>query len=267
VGGHHAPRRDLMGVVIGKPGLGVHAAGAEECLVRVHLREEGVGLRAVAGRVAGAHLAAGQQQLDLLPGRQLHGDGDRVGEHAPAEVRGQRPGDLERGRADVDDDRVLRLDQAGGQPRDGALAVVVPDAARGEGPLGGLHGQRAAVHALEQALVTQPAQVTADRLDRHAEHPGQVLGRHGARLANLGEDRVASLGWHHVDRLMTGIDRSCRTLVRGSMAGHPVRARRSVARDLAAVHVHDLAGDVGGGFQVQDHADDVADLADTAKRR
>ena len=125
MGDHHAPRRDLVGVVVGKTGLGVHAAGAEERLVRVHLREEGVGLRAVAGRVARAHLAAGQQQLDLVPGRQLHGDGDRVGEHPPAEVRGQRPGDLKGGRADVDDDRVLRLDQAGGERGDRALAVVV----------------------------------------------------------------------------------------------------------------------------------------------
>jgi hypothetical protein len=197
VGDYHAPRRHLVGVVIGKPGLGVHAAGAEERLVRVDLREEGVGLRAVAGRVARADLAAGQQQLDLFPGRKLHGDGDRVGEHPPAEVRGQCPGHLKGGGADVDDDRVLRLHQAGGQRGDRALAVVVRAAARGERALGGLHGKRAAVDALQQAGVAQPAQVTADRLHRHAEHPGQVLGRHGARLANLGEDRLTSLCWHH----------------------------------------------------------------------
>ena len=135
MGDHDASRRDLMGVVVGQPGLGVHAAGAEERLVRVYLPEEGVGGRAVAGGVARAHLAAGQQQLDLFPGRQLQGDGDRVGEHPPAEVRGQPPRDLEGGGADVDDDRVLRLAEARGQRGDGTLAVMVPGAARREGPL------------------------------------------------------------------------------------------------------------------------------------
>src|ERR1700692_3898743 len=40
VGDHYPPRRDLMRVVVGEPGLGVHAAGTEEESVRVVLTEE-----------------------------------------------------------------------------------------------------------------------------------------------------------------------------------------------------------------------------------
>jgi hypothetical protein len=96
----------------------------------------------------------------------------------------------------------------GGERGDSALAVVVPGAARGERALGGLHGQRAAVDALKQPLVAQPAQVTPDRLDRHGELLGQVLSGDGARLADLGEDRLTSLSWHHVPHLLTVVDRS-----------------------------------------------------------
>jgi hypothetical protein len=47
-----APGGHLGRVVVGQPGLGVHAAGAEEGLVRVEVGEECLGLRAEAGRVA-----------------------------------------------------------------------------------------------------------------------------------------------------------------------------------------------------------------------
>ena len=60
-----APGDHLGRVVVGQPGLGVHAAGPEERLVGVELGEEGLGLGAVAGRVAGPYLPAAQQQVDL----------------------------------------------------------------------------------------------------------------------------------------------------------------------------------------------------------
>ncbi len=117
-----APGGHLGRVVVGKTGLGVHPAGPEERLVGVEVGEERLRLGAVAGRVAPPHLPAAQQQVDLRPVGQGHRDRHRVRQHPAAECLGQRPGHLERGGADVDDDGVVRLDQGRGQPRDGLLA-------------------------------------------------------------------------------------------------------------------------------------------------
>jgi hypothetical protein len=175
----------------------MHAARPEERLVRVELGEERLGLRAVAGRVARPDLTAAQQQVDLVPGREHHRDRHRVGQHPAAEPGGQRPGHLERGRPDVDHDRVLRLDQRRREPRDGHLAVAVQGAARGEGALGRPDRQRPAVDPLQQAGVTQAAQVAPDRLGGHAEPLGQVLGRDRLGLAQLGQDHPSALSWQH----------------------------------------------------------------------
>jgi hypothetical protein len=105
-----APGGHLGRMVIGQPGLRVHAAGAEERLVGVELGEEGLRLRAGAGRVAVPHLPAAQQQVDLLPVGERHRGGHRVRQHPATEGFGQRPGHLERGGADVDDDRFLGFD-------------------------------------------------------------------------------------------------------------------------------------------------------------
>jgi hypothetical protein len=53
------------------------------------------------------------------------------------------------------------------------------------------------VHPVQQALLAQPAQVAADRLDRYAELAGQLVGGHGAVLAHLGQDRLAPLYRQH----------------------------------------------------------------------
>jgi hypothetical protein len=159
-----APGGHLRRVVVGQPGLRVHAARAEECLVGVEVGEEGFRLGAEAGGVAGPHLPAAQQQLDVVPAAQRHRGGHRVGQHPAAEGLRQRPRHLERGGADVDDDRVLGFDQGRGQLRDGPLARRVQGAPGGEVALGGADRQRAAVHPFEQPAVPQPAQVAADRL-------------------------------------------------------------------------------------------------------
>jgi hypothetical protein len=117
-----APGGHLGQVVVGQPGLGVHPAGPEERLVGVAGGEERLRLGAVAGRVAAPHLPAAQQQFDLRPVGQGHRDRHRVRQHPPAECLRQRPGHLERGGADVDDDGVGWLDQRRRQPRDGLLA-------------------------------------------------------------------------------------------------------------------------------------------------
>jgi hypothetical protein len=109
-----APGGHLGRVVVGQPGLRVHAAGAEERLVGVEVGEEGLGLRAEAGRVAVPDLPAAQQQFDLLPVGERHRGGHRVRQHPAAEGFRQRPGHLESGGADVDDDGVLGLDQGRG---------------------------------------------------------------------------------------------------------------------------------------------------------
>jgi hypothetical protein len=109
-----APGGHLGRVIVGQAGLRVYAAGAEERLVGVEVGEEGLGLGAEAGRVAVPHLPAAQQQLDLVPVGECHRGGHRVGQHPAAEGFRQRPGHLERGGADVDDDGVLGLDQRRG---------------------------------------------------------------------------------------------------------------------------------------------------------
>jgi len=184
-------------VVVGQPGLRVHAAGTEERLVRVEVGEEGLGLRAEAGRVAVPDLPAAQQQFDLLAVGERHRGGHRVRQHPAAEGLRQRPGHLQRGGADVDDDRVPGLDQGRGQLGDGQLASGVQGAPGGEVTLGGPDRERPAVHPLEQPPVPQPAQVAADRLQRHAEPPREFLGRDRLRLAELGEDGLAALSRQH----------------------------------------------------------------------
>jgi len=192
-----APGGHFGRVIVGQPGLRVHAAGAEERLVGVEVGEERLGLRAEAGRVAGPDLPAAQQQFDLLPVGERHHGGHRVGQHPAAERFRQRPGDLERGGADVDDDRVLGLDQGRGQLGDGQLAHRVQGAPGGEVALGRPDRERAAVDPLEQPPVPQPAQVAADRLQRHAEPPREFLGGDRLRLAELGEDGLAALSRQH----------------------------------------------------------------------
>jgi len=192
-----APGGHLGRVVVGQPGLRVHAAGAEERLVGVEVGEEGLGLRAEAGRVAGPHLPAAQQQFDLLPVSERHHGGHRVGQHPAAEGFRQGPGHLERGGADVDDDGVPGLDQRRGELGDGELARCVQGAPGGEVALGGPDRERAAVHPLQQPPVAQPAQVAADCLQRHAEPPREFLGGDRLRLAELGEDGLTSLSWQH----------------------------------------------------------------------
>jgi hypothetical protein len=192
-----APGGHLGRVVVGQAGLRVHAARAEERLVGVEVSEEGLGLRAEAGRVAGPHLPAAQQQLDLVPVGERHRGGHRVGQDPAAEGLRQRPRHLERGGADIDDDGVRRLDQGRGQPGDGLLAHRVEDAPGGEVPFGRPDRQRAAVHPLEQPPVPQPAQVAADRLQRHAEPSREFLGGDRLRLAELGEDGLAALSRQH----------------------------------------------------------------------
>jgi hypothetical protein len=192
-----APGGHLGRVVVGQPGLRVHAAGAEEGLVRVEVGEERLGLRAEAGRVARPDLPAAQQQLDLIPVGERHRGGHRVRQHPAAEGFRQGPGHLQRGGADVDDDRVLGLDQGRGQLGDGQLARRVQGAPGGEVALRGPDRERAAVHPLEQPPVPQPAQVAADRLQRHAEPPREFLGGDRLRLAELGEDGLAALSRQH----------------------------------------------------------------------
>ena len=87
-----APGGHLGRVVVGQPGLRVHAAGAEERLVGVEVGEEGLGLRAEAGRVAVPDLPAAQQQLDLLPVGERHRGGHRVRQHPAAEGFRAAPG-------------------------------------------------------------------------------------------------------------------------------------------------------------------------------
>ena len=198
-----APGGHLGRVVVGQPGLGVHAARAEEGLVGVEVGEEGLRLRAEAGRVAVPHLAAAQQQFDLRPVGERHRGGHRVRQHPAAEGFGQRPGHLERGGADVDDEGVLGLDQRRGQLRDGLLARGVQGAPGGEVTLGGPDRKRAAVNPFEQPLVPQSAQVAADRLQRHAVPPREVLGGDRLGLADLGEDRLAALSRQHSGRQHT----------------------------------------------------------------
>ena len=64
-------------------------------------------------------------------------------------------------------------------------------------PSRGPDRERAAVDPLEQAPVPQPAQVAADRLQRHAELPREFLGGDRLRLAKLGEDGLAALSRQH----------------------------------------------------------------------
>jgi hypothetical protein len=192
-----APGGHLGRVVVGQPGLRVHATGAEERLVGVEVGEERLGLRAIAGRVAVPDLPAAQQQVDLFPVGERHRGRHRVRQHPAAEGLRQRPGHLQRGGADVDDDRVPGLDQGRGQPRDGQLPLGVQGAPGGEVALGGPDRQRAAVDPLEQPPVPQPAQVAADRLQRHAEPPREFLGGDRLGLAELGEDGLAALSRQH----------------------------------------------------------------------
>ena len=192
-----APGGHLGRVIVGQPGLRVHAAGAQERLVGVEVGEEGLGLRTEAGRVAAPDLPAAQQQLDLLPVGERHRGGHRVRQHPAAEGFRERAGHLQRGGADVDDDRVLGLDQGRGEPGDGQLARRVQAAAGGEVALRGPDRERAAVDPLEQAPVPQPAQVAADRLQRHAVLPREFLGGDRLRLAKLGDDGLAALSRQH----------------------------------------------------------------------
>jgi len=192
-----APGGHLGRVVVGQPGLRVHAAGAKEGLVRVEVGEERLGLRAEAGRIARPDLPAAQQQLDLIPVGERHRGGHRVRQHPAAEGLRECAGHLQRGGADVDDDRVLGLDQGRGEPGDGQLARRVQAAAGGEVALRGPDRERAAVDPLEQAPVPQPAQVAADRLQRYAELPREFFGGDRLRLAKLGEDGLAALSRQH----------------------------------------------------------------------
>jgi hypothetical protein len=175
----------------------VHAARAEEGLVGVELGEERLGLRAVAGRVAGPHLPAAQLQLDLVPGGEFHRGRHRVGQHAAAERLGQGPGHLQRGRADVDHDRVLGSDHPRREPGDGKLLIAVQGAAGGEGALGRPDRQRPAVDPLEQAPVPQATQIAPDRLGGDAEPLGEVLGGDRLDLAQFGQDGPAALSRQH----------------------------------------------------------------------
>ncbi len=67
----------------------------------------------------------------------------------------------------------------------------------GEVALAGPDGEGTAVDPLEQPPVPQPAQVPADRLERDAEPPRQLIGGDRADLADLGEDGLAALGRQH----------------------------------------------------------------------
>jgi hypothetical protein len=197
VGDDRAPGDHLGRVIVGQPGPGVHAARAQEGLVGVELGEERLGLRAVAGGVAGPYLSAAQVQFDLVPGREFHRGRHRVGQHPAAERKGQGPGHLERGRADVDDDRVLGRDHRRREPRDSQLPVLVLGAAGGEGALGRADRQRTAVDPLEQPPVPQSAQVAPDRLGGDAEPLGEVLGGDRLGLAQFGQDGPTALSRQH----------------------------------------------------------------------
>ena len=197
VGDDRAPGDHFGRVVVGQPGPGVYAPRAEERLVGVELGEERFGLGAVAGRVAGPDLPAAQLQLDLVPGGEFHRGRHRVRQHPAAERLGQGPGHLQRGRADIDHDGVLRRDQGRREPGDGQLPFAVQGAAGGEAVLGRPHRQRPAVDPLEQAPVPQAAQVAPDRLGGDAEPLGQVLGGDRLSLAQFGQDGPAALSRQH----------------------------------------------------------------------
>ena len=128
-----APGGHLGRVVVGQPGLRVHAARARgtPCRRRTRRRRPRPARRSRPRRRAGparrtaAARPRSRSTSSIAAGTELVST-------RPRKASGQRPGHLQRGGADVDDDRVLGLDQGRGERGDRPLARRVQGAAGGE---------------------------------------------------------------------------------------------------------------------------------------
>ena len=122
------------------------------------------------------------------------GDRRRVGEHGEDAVVGQQPGELEVGGRAVEDDHPRAREDLDRRLGERGLLGRQSRARGLNEPCCGAGAQRAAVHALDEPLRRELAQVAPHGVLGHAELLHQARGDDLAVARQRVEDRLAALG-------------------------------------------------------------------------
>ena len=186
-----------------EPARGVDAVDADEREVDVDALQRRVGERAdeLVGRAA--RDAAGDDQLEVRAHRELDRDVERVGDHGEVAARGEHARHLGRRGAAGEPDRRPVLDELGGRAGDPLLLVAAARAVADRQLVRGAVGDRAAVRALEQALLAEQLEVAADGGLADPEVDARARRRRPTRRARAARgcgrsDRFCSRSVHHI---------------------------------------------------------------------
>ncbi len=192
----HGPfRLDLLEPRVGQPARDRHAVNGQEGLVDVEAAQGGgreLPARAVGGR---PDHAAGHDHGRPRIADQLEGIGDRRGDDHQVLPGVKRPGQAQRRRPRVEDDRAAVGDELHRTATDRQLLLLVlAETERGVGLIARPEGDRSPVSPPDQSLLGQPGKVAPDGLVGHAKDLDQVSTPDAPSFADqVGDDPEAVL--------------------------------------------------------------------------
>ena len=181
-------------VVVEQAAVLVYRGGADDRVVHLELAQEFHRRLADDAAIGMSQHAARDDHFDIRVALQDVDHVHVVGDHHQALVRAQGGGHLLGGGADVDQQRAVVRDQFGRLQADAPLGVGGELPPRFVGEVGDARRQhRAAVVALQHALVAELVQVLADRLRRDAKRLASAVDVEPAAVA--GERDDVRLSW------------------------------------------------------------------------
>ncbi len=196
---------DLLEAGIGQARLDRDAVGGQERLVDVDLPKGRRSQLAAGAERLGPDDAPGHDHRGARIAHQLHGIGDRRGDHDEVATAPERPRQGQRRGTRIEDDRAaidhqLRRASADGQ----LLGCMLAESLGGARLVGRPCRDRTTTRSPDHAHLRQSQQVAPDGLVRDAQHLHEVAATHAAAFADEVRDHLEPVGRQQLGAVVHG---------------------------------------------------------------